>query len=608
MAYPGTIALDIDATDLATGAFRVTETIPVEPGTSRLVLLLPEWIPGHHEQYGLPAELAGLHFAANGTALTWHRDPVDPYAFFIDVPPGATEVVARMIHTSPLQGSNTDRVTVTREIVNLQWDRMTLYPAGHYVRRIRIRPSVTMPQDFTVFTALDGQSATGNRLTWGETDYETLIDSPIFAGRYAKRLPIGDNVFIDAVADKLEELTLAPEHLATYRAMVRESDALFGARHYDHYDFLLALTDRITGIGLEHHRSNESTYNRKSWSDWPGGDFDRNVTPHEFVHSWNGKFRRPAGLWTPDYRQPMIDDLLWVYEGQTQFWGYVLAARSGVQSKAMVLGELASIAGGFTLMAGRDWRPLADTAYDPVFAARRPKPFASLSRGEDYYAEGALVWLEADQIIRDGTHGAKGLDDFARAFYGIRPGDWGVVTYTRADVVAVLDAVFPYDWNQFLTARIDRAGQPVPLGGIERGGYRLVWKDAPNPYDAARMADGKYLSLGGSLGMTLDREGKVMGTLWGSPAFAAGLVPGVQIVAVNGEAYEADVIRAAITAAKATDKPISLLVRRDNRYDTVALTWHQGLRYPWLERVDGAKPAGLDNLLAPRAAGAKGAK
>ncbi len=600
VAYPGTITVDIDATDLATGAERITETVPVAPGATQLTLLLPEWIPGHHSRSGLPAELVGMHFTADGKDLAWHRDPVDVYAYIIDLPAGTHDVVARMIHTPALKQEPGDRVTVTREIINLEWDQMVLYPAGHYVRQIRVKPSVTFPEGWTAYTALDGKAQSANRYAWDVTDYETLVDSPIFAGKYAHRYPVGENVFIDAVADKPEYLSIKPEHLETYRNLVKEADIAFGARHFDHYDFLLGLTDKLSGVGLEHHRSNESTYLPKAWTDWAAMDWDHNVVPHEYSHSWDGKYRRPARLWTPDYRQPMIDDLLWVYEGQTQFWGLVLAARSGVQSKAMVLAELAGYAGGFSVMAGREWRSVADTTTDPVFASRRPKPFASMSRGEDYYTEGALVWLEADQIIRDGTGGKKSIDDFAHAFYGMRNGDWGVLPYTRADVVATLQAVFAYDWDTFLKTRIETPGQPVPLGGIERGGYHLVWKAEPNVYDQGRMSENKALGLTYSLGISLDREGKVTQTLWGSPAFKAGIVPGSQIMAVNGDAYDADGIKTAIAAAKGTDKAITLLIRRDSHFDTVTIAYHDGMRYPWLERDAAAKgPGGLDALLAP---------
>jgi len=607
VAYPGVITLDVDATDLSTGATRVTEKIPVAPDTAHLALLLPEWIPGNHSRAGKPAELVGVHFIAEGKELTWHRDPVDVFAFMVDLPAGTREVTAHMIHTPALKSEPGDRVTITHEIVNLEWDEFALYPAGHYVRQIRIKPSVTLPAGFTVFTALDGREehgvAGGNRTTWDVTDFETLVDSPIFAGKYARRFEIGDKIYLDTVADKPEDLVIAPENLETYRNLVKEADTAFGARHFDHYDFLLAFSDRMSGVGLEHHRSNESEYIPKAWTDWAASDWSRNVVPHEYTHSWDGKYRRPARLWTPDYRQPMIDDLLWVYEGQTQFWGLVLAARSGVQSKAAVLGEFAAYAGTFSVTAGREWRPVVDTTTDPIFSSRRPKPFSTMSRNEDYYTEGALVWLEADQIIRDGTAGHKGLDDFAKAFYGMRNGDWGVLPYTRADVLATMNQVYPYDWEAFFKARIDSAGQPVPVGGLERGGYHLVWKDTPNPYDLGRTTEAKVLNLTYSLGMVLDHEGKVISTVWGSAAFRAGVVPSVQVIAVNGDGYESDTLKAAITAAKGTDKPITLLVKRDGHFETVTVTWHDGLRYPWLERVVGVKgPGGLDVLLEPHRA------
>ena len=602
--YPGTITLDIDARDVTTGAFRVTEAIPVPAGTTRLTLLYPEWLPGKHAPRGRPAFVNQLAFFAGDTPLTWTRDPVEVFAYHVDVPQGTATITARFVFTSLLrENEDEDRVVATREMLNLQWEKMSLYPAGHYVRQIKVKPSVTIPDGWTAFTALDGKDAAGSRVSWAVTDYETLVDSPVFAGLHTRRAALGQNVFLDAVADKPELLAITPEHLQTYRNLVIEAQALFGSRHYDHYDFLLALTDRMSSIGLEHHRSSENQYEPTSWIDWAGGDWDRNVIPHEYVHSWNGKFRRPAKLWTPDYRQPMQDNLLWVYEGQTQFWGTVLAARAGIQSKEMVLGSIANWAGGFTQNPGRAWRSVEDTSHDPIFAARKPRPFASLARGEDYYTEGALVWLEADQIIRDGTGGSKGLDDFARAFFGVRGGDWGTVPYEFDDVVAALNGVYPYDWGTFLKTRLQTPDQPVPLAGIERAGYKLVWKDEPNAFDKARMGAAKFLSLNHSLGLTIDNDGRVTGSRWDGPAFRAGIVPGMQIVAVGGKAYGPEVIKAAIAAAKGTTAPIELLVKRDDQYRTIQLPYYDGLRWPWLERaLPGKAPAGLDRLLAPRAA------
>lgn len=601
--YPGTIAIDIDATDVARSLFRVTERIPVTPDSTTLTLLLPQWLPGHHAPGGMPAELADLRFTAGDKVLAWRRDPFDGFAFHVTVPAGSAEVVARFVHTAPTQPSE-GRVTMTPEMLNLQWDKMTLYPAGHYVRQIPVQASASFPAGWQVFTALDGRqggnAATGaNRLSWAVTDYETLVDSPIFAGLYAQRWDLGHGVALDAVADSPALLALKPENLATYRALVDEALALYGSRHFDHYDFLVALSDRLGDIGLEHHRSSENQMSPTAWSDWATMDWDRNVLPHELSHSWDGKFRRPAGLWTPDYRQPMRNDLLWVYEGQNQFWGYVLAARSGVQAKDVVLGMLASNAAAFVDSPGRAWRSVLDTTRDPVIAARKPKPYASLTRGEDYYTEGALIWLEADQLIRAGTRGRKGLDDFARGFFGLRDGDWGTLTYTFDDVVAGLNAVWPHDWATFLHDRIDQPGRPAPLAGIEAGGYRLVWRETPNPFERGRAADTRSLPLTWSLGLSLDKEGRVTAVRWDGPAFRAAITNGTRVLAVNGKAYDQATLRDAITAAKTAPAPIELVVQRGEQVRTVAIDYHGGLRYPWLERA-GTWPTGLDVLLSAR--------
>ncbi|HEY6868388.1 MAG TPA: peptidase M61, partial [Novosphingobium sp.] len=498
---------------------------------------------------------------------------------------------------------------------NLQWDKMTLYPAGHYVRQIPVQASVSFPAGWQAFTALDGRRAAGgpagsdragsgpsggNRISWAPTDYETLVDSPIFAGINAQRWDLGNGVALDAVADSPALLALKPEHLATYRALVSEALALYGSRHFDHYDFLVALSDRLGDIGLEHHRSSENQMAPTAWSDWANMDWERNVLPHELSHSWDGKFRRPAGLWTPDYRTPMRNDLLWVYEGQNQFWGYVLAARSGVQSKDVVLGALASNAAAFVDSPGRAWRSVLDTTLDPIMAARKPKPYASLTRGEDYYTEGALIWLEADQLIRTGTRGRKGLDDFARGFFGQRDGDWGTLTYTFDDVVAGLNAVWRYDWASFLRERIDQPGRPAPLAGIEAGGYKLVWRESPNPFERGRAAETRSLPLTWSVGVSIDKDGRITSVRWDSPAFRAGLVNGTRIMAVGGKAYDQATLRDAITAAaRPGTPPIELVVQRGEQVRTVAIDYHGGLRYPWLERA-GVWPTGLDMLLTAR--------
>ena len=599
VAFPGVIDLKVDATDVTRGVFRVTETIPVPAGTRELVLLSPQWLPGKHAPRPQTRLLGDLRFPVGGKPVEWTRNPLDVNAFHVALPAGARDVVASFVFTSPLQSSE-GRIVMTREMLNLQFDAMSLYPAGHYVRQIRFKPAVIFPEGWTAFTALDGQATRRGVTTWDVTDYETLVDSPIFAGMHAAEWPLGHDVSIGAVADEAKQLEIAPENLATYSRLVDEALALFGARHFDHYEFLLAMTDRMGGIGLEHHRSSENQYEPETLIEWDKMAYDRNVVPHELVHSWNGKYRRPADMWTPDYREPMQGSLLWMYEGQTQFWGYILAARSGVQPKEIVLGAIASAAGYRSEAAGREWRSVADTTRDPIIAARQALPYTSLSRSEDYYWEGLLVWLEADQIIREGTGGARGLDDFARAFFGMNDGDWGVLTYTFEDIVTTLNGVHPYDWAAFLNERFGEPGQPAPVRGIEKAGYRLVWKDEPNPYNKGVSDKSGAIALEYSLGLALDKDGKVTSAMWDGPAFDAGIVTGAQIVAVNGEAFSKDVILDAVKAAKDGKEPIELLVKRGDRYLTVPIAYHGGLSYPWIEPAgEGEQP--LDRLLAPRA-------
>ncbi|HMO68217.1 MAG TPA: peptidase M61 [Novosphingobium sp.] len=595
----GPMTLDVDASDIARGVFRVNQTVPLAPGTRRITLLYPEWEPGHHAPRGPISQIVDLHFSVGGQPVAWRRDPVELYAFHIDLPEGARELAIRFLHPPPLQPSE-GRVMVSDEILALQWEHVSFYPAGHNVQRLRVRPSATFPAGWRAGTALDGQTADGGRVSWAETDYETLVDSPVFAGQHVRRWVLGKGLALTGFAQRPELLGARIEDMANLVALGDEALALFGKPPFDRYEFLVALTDALGVSGIEHRRSAEIRLEPGSLADWKNFDWNRNVIAHELVHAWNGKYRVPEGLLTPDFRQPMRGNLLWLYEGQTQFWGHVLSARSGVQAKEVVLGMIASQAGSYAEQPGRSWRSLEDTGFDPVFAARRPKPYASLARGEDYYNEGLLVWLEADQIIRSGTRGVRGLDDFARAFFAVEPQGPRYRAYDFAEVARSLNSVYAWDWETFLRRRFEEPGQPPPLAGIERGGYRLIWKPEPNPYDLARMADSGRLELTHSLGITLDRDGNVSAPQWGSPAVNAGIVTGARVVAVNGVAYSHAAMRAGIAAAQASGSPIELLVRRGSRFSTVAVNWTGGLRWPWLERAGGIGLAGLDRLLASR--------
>lgn len=596
IAYPGTMTLSVDASDTVQRIWRVKQVIPVA-SSGPLTLLYPEWLPGKHAPRGQIEKLAGLRFTANGTEIGWSRDPLDVYAFHLRVPEGAREIVAEFQFLNPT-APNQGRIAVTGKMMNLQFETVSLYPAGYYVRRIPVEATVTYPAGWTAYGALNGK-VSGSTVRYEATDYETLIDSPIFAGRYAKSVDLGQNVALDMVADAPSELAASTEQIDKHKKLVDESLALFGVPHYDRYRFLLAITDEMGSIGLEHHRSSENGVDPGYFTKWNDGPGERNLLPHEFTHSWNGKFRRPELLWTPDYRTPMQDDLLWVYEGQTQFWGYVLGARSGLYTKEQTLDAYASIAARLDLVKGREWRPLIDTAHDPIIAARRPKGWTSWQRAEDYYNEGLLMWLEADAIIRRESQGARGMDDFARAFFGMRPGDWGQLTYTRQDVVDTLNAVQPYDWTAFIDAHVDRTTSEAPKAGLTLGGYRLTYGDSPNSMTKEIEKSIKGVDQSYGIGLAVENDGDIVTVIWDSPAFKAGLAIGMKIVAINGTEFSGELFRAALIQAKQTKKPVDFLIKRDKTYSNIALDYSLGLRYPRLEKT-GEGEGSLDRLLQPK--------
>jgi predicted metalloprotease with PDZ domain len=594
--YPGTMSVDIDATDTQRAIFKVRQTIPVR-GAGPLTLLYPEWLPGNHAPRGPINTLAGLRITAGGRQVAWRRDPLDVYAFHVDVPEGVRELNLEYLHLSPTEGAQ-GRIVVTPDMLNLQWEKMTLYPAGYFVRNIPVRASVTYPAGWQSATSLDVAGASGNRVTYQPVSYETLVDSPVFAGRYFRKIKLTEDVNLNLMADKPEDLAATPEQIAAHRRLVEQAEKVFASKHYDEYEFLLALTKQLGGIGLEHLRSSENSRPRDYFTDWNSKSAGRELLPHELTHSWNGKYRRPAGLWTPDYRVPMQNNLLWVYEGQTQFWGYILSARSGLMPPEDVKAELARTAAYFDTLPGRSWRPLVDTTFDPIINARRPQPFTSFQRSEDYYAEGMMIWLEADSIIRERTGGRRSIDDFAAAFFGVNPGSEGTLTYTFDDVVQTLNRVAPYDWRGFLTRRVEQTG-PTPLDWIGKAGYRLAYSETPTAYFTGREKARELVDLTYTLGLTLGKDGAVTGVAWDSPLFNEGITTGWTIQAVNGRAYSADELKSAITAAKASRQPIQLMLKKGDVFRTVALPYYDGLRYPRLERV-GTGPSSLDALLAPR--------
>ena len=596
IAYVGTLQLDVDASDITQRIWHVKQTIPVS-GVETLTLLYPEWLPGKHAPRGQIEKVAGLRASANGQPVNWQRRSLDVFAIDVSVPSGAREIVLEFDYINPT-AENQGRIVVTDKMLNLEFETVSFYPAGYYVRQIPVEARVTYPAGWQAFSALRGE-VDDAVVNYEKTDYETLIDSPVFAGKYSATADLGNGITLDIVADDPKELVFTDEQIAIHRKLVSESVTLFDSRHYDHYDFLLAITTELGGIGLEHHRSSENSVEPGYFTKWNDGPGDRNLLPHELTHSWNGKFRRPDLLWTPDYRTPMQDDLLWVYEGQTQFWGYVLSARSGIFSKEQTLDAFASIAARLDLARGREWRPLVDTTHDPIIAARRPKAWSSWQRSEDYYNEGLLLWLEADGIIRRESDGARGLDDFASAFFGVRDGDWGQLVYSRQDVIDTLNSVQPYDWASFLNERVDQTSTEAPKRGFELGGYRLVYSDTPNSTTKAIESDLKGVDQLYGIGLAVTNEGNVSSVTWNSPAFNAGLALGMQIVALNGLQFSGDEFKAALKLAQTPGNPLQLIVKQGKAYRTLEIDYRDGLRYPQLEKV-GEAEGSLDRLLQAR--------
>jgi len=604
--YPAPVRLEVDATDLDHRIFRVNETIPV-PGAGPIVLLYPKWLPGNHSTTGPVELLAGLIITAgkDGRRIEWRRDPVEMHALHVDVPAGTSELELSFQYLTPTLEQQGRRV-MTPDSIGLQWEKALLYPAGHYARQITFEPSIRLPEGWEFASALDGARRTGDTVRFSAVSLEMLVDSPLYAGRHYERFELDTNpkapVRLHVFADRPAELDAKPEQIDAHKRMVREAVSLFGSRHYLHYDFLLAISDNRTGIGLEHHQSSENTVGLGYFADWDGTATGRDILAHEMVHSWNGKFRRPADLWTPSYEVPMQTSLLWVYEGMTEFWGLVLATRSGLWTPEFARDALAHYAAVFDRgRAGRSWRNLQDTTNQPIIAYRTPQDYPSWQRNVDYYTEGTLLWLDADMKLRELTRGKRSLDDFARRFFGIDDGQLGPVTYAYDDVVRTLGEVAASDWNAFLRQRTEGHGPGAPLDGLETSGWRLTFTDKPSAFTTNVDKAGKRASFGFSLGFSVsNKDGKIADVLWDSPAFKAGVAPGMTLLAVNGRAWTTDVLKEAIATAKSTQGTIDLLLRQDDLFRTVQIDYHDGLRYPHLERIEGREDR-LSALLKPRA-------
>jgi predicted metalloprotease with PDZ domain len=595
------IRLSVDLTDAPRNLFHAVMTIPASPGDT--VLVYPKWIPGNHRPSGPIANVTGLHFRAGGQELTWHRDPVEMYSFHVDVPSGVSEIEASfdLISADSAGGGGP---AASSNLLDLNWNQVVLYPQGRASDTVQVAASVRLPEGWKYGTALTTARATSNEVEFAPVSLTTLVDSPLIAGVHYKQIelvPTGEMPahYIDLVGDAESDIAMSPQDIAAYRKLVMEADALFGAHHYRQYHFLYTLSDQVGHHGLEHHESSDNSAGERTLLDPEAHLLDAALLPHEFTHSWNGKYRRPAGLATKNYQDPMIGDLLWVYEGLTEYLGDVLTARSGLWTPEQYRDALAATAAMLDHRAGRTWRPLEDTAVSVQTLRMLGSHWQNWRRSLDYYPEGELIWLEVDSTIRQLTKGQRSMDDFCRRFHGGESGPPKVVPYTFEDVVRTLNDVAPYDWARLLKERVLRTSTHAPLSGIEKGGWKLVYNDKPNSFITAYEKKGKFAQLTDSIGVSISKEGELDDVIHGSPAFDAGLGPGMKVIAVNGRKYSTDILREAIKSAHDTHRPIELIAEASQFYKTYSVPYYDGEKIPHLERVQG-EPDFLGNILKPK--------
>ena len=603
--YPGTLTLNVDFTDAAQKIFRVHEVIPAKPGP--LALHYPKWIPGEHGPTGTLDGVTGVVITAGGKRVAWRRDLVDMFMLRLDVPAGATAVEVDFQFLSPTGGANFGAsASVTPKLLVVEWNQVVFYPAGYVARRVMLQPSATLPASWGYATPLERASEAGGKVQFKPVDLENFVDSPLIAGKNFKRVDLAPGVtpsaHLNIVADRPENLVITDEQLARHRALTTQAYALFGARHYGHYDFLFTLSDSTGHFGLEHHQGSDDRLGAEYFTDPDAHLNGASLLPHEYVHSWNGKFRRPASLTTPNFNVPMKGDLLWVYEGLTEYLGDVLAARAGLWTSEQYRDNLAFVAARMSGATGRAWRPLQDTNDEAQILYNISDAWYNWRRGVDFYDEGELIWLDADTTIRELSNGARSLDDFIHAFYGIDDGKFNVVTYTFDDVVAALDKVQPLDWAAFLRARLDTTEPGAPLAGLARGGWKLTFTEKPTDLFKADEKIRKHTNLMDALGVLIDTgdtAGALIDVRWQSAAFEAGLAPGMKLIAVNGDKFTTDVLKDAIATAKNSPAPIELLMQSGDTFSTVKVNYHGGLRFPHLERIPGA-PDRLTDIAKPR--------
>ncbi len=599
----GPVALTVRLPNPKQKIFYVHEVMPVRPGP--LTLYYPKWIPGDHAPDGPIGRMMGLEITAGGRRIAWFRDEVDMFTFHLTVPTGVKRITIRF------QFPARDRVT--RRLMGLEWNDVALYQAGYPTKVQMYEPTLVIPASWRYASALATEERSGGRIAFKPVPFNTLVDSPVIAGKYFRQVnltPAGSSVhrYLDLVGDNAAALDISDTQVNDYRHLVEQAQALFHSHHYDDYHFLLTLSDHVSTGGLEHHQSSDDRARggTKMFADADHFMLDASLLPHEYTHSWNGKFMRPAELWQPNFERPEHTRMLWVYEGLTAYLGDMLTVRSGLWSKDTWRQVIAYRAAVMAHRTGREWRPLSDTTVAAQLLYGSPSPWSNWRRQTDFYREGQLLWLAVDMKIRTLSHDRRSIDDFARQFFGVDNGSFTTHTYTFNDVVAALNAVQPYDWASFLHDWLYGVGRQVPLlSGINASGWRLAYSDQPSHYQKAleNVGEGELSRKGVnamfSVGLFLDRQGKVEDVLWNGPAFKAGLAPGMELVAIGGHPYTTDVLRSEIARAQKSKKPLQLTAKGDGVTALYSVHYDGGLKYPHLVRVPGTTDY-LQQILAPK--------
>ncbi|HKT26734.1 M61 family peptidase [Dyella sp.] len=595
--FKDAIALAVNATDTDHQIFSVHETIPVQKAGDT-VLLYPEWETASHAPTAGAAELAGLLVQVDGVRAQWMRDPVDMHAFHINVPNGARSIALDFQFLAPAK-SHLLRPTM----INVPWQRVLLYPAGWYVRDIPVTATLTLPRGLIAFTALAFRDVDGDTLRFDTVTLEQLVDAPFYAGRYTRQVMLNENTArparLDLLADAPKDLAMTPDEIAHMRALISQGLTIFGTPPYRHYDTIVTLSDVLSpdggGGGIEHLEEGENNLPAAYFSNPAQQLNNLDLIAHEFVHAWNGRWRQPADLWSPTFNQPVMGSLLWVYEGQTEFWGRVLAARSGLRDRQQTLDKLALDASIVADRDGRSWKNLQDSTNDAIYMAGHHVAWRDWQRREDYYPEGVLLWLDVDARLRELSHGKRGLDDFAQLFFNVDKNQ--TRTYTFQDVCNALNAIVPDDWAGFLNRHLSSHQASDAIAGLARAGWKLTYSDVPTETFLQDEKEAGVINLDDSIGLQVDTDGEVQSVRWNGPAFRAGLSPGSRVIDVNGQPFSVTAFTNAVQTSAI--KPLQLRVSINGEKRDAVIDYQGPLRYPHLERIAGT-PDRLSALLGPR--------